>query len=208
MVAIARTKKTRVSRQTELQQKLKKLQPFFRRGFIGRDLTVAVSLFDPDDREKLLEVFFRYYIDGTRARLHNNITYKDKTDKRRLLRLSQVRYRLDMMSRCAEMAKGKKMSECVRCFTAHSSNRSRLLSYLCVSGESVSVCDCENSLQTGYDSTIDISRLADILVAALAHFDSEMQRLEISLPLLDDDNAIEVVVKEPEPISDTGSNEK
>jgi hypothetical protein len=202
MVAIARTKKTRVSRQTKLQQKLKELKRFCVRHFVSNDLAVVINMFD---ESTLIEVYF-CFPKMESVKIHLEIRYDDKTDKKRMLRLAQTRYRLSVIVRCLEAAKREDV-KLARCFTAHTSNYNRMTSLFVVSRFSVDVSDCSSRRKTT-DPSFDINRLSDMFTQALAHFDSEMQRLEISLPLLDDDNTIEVVVKEPEPILDTGSNEK
>lgn len=100
-IQLAKAKTVRKKRtETELQQKLKKLNPYIRRSFISRDLMMYAELFC-EDRKDLLIIRFRRLrspkVPGTEwdgVKIHNNIYYEDKTDKKRLLRLAQVRYRL------------------------------------------------------------------------------------------------------------------
>lgn len=135
-IQLAKAKTVRKKRtETELQQKLKKLNPYICRSFISRDLMMYAELFC-EDRKDLLIIRFRRLrspkVPGTEwdgVKIHNNIYYDDKTDKKRLLRLAQVRYRLLAILNAVNAAKDD-ANIVAQCFTSHIGDGNRLLSAL------------------------------------------------------------------------------
>ena len=202
-IQLAKAKTVRKKRtETELQQKLKKLNPYIRRSFISRDLMMYAELFCEDRKGCLLDIRFRQLCstfrgaDGDTVRIHNDIMYDDKTDKKRLLRLAQVRYRLLAILNAVNAAKDD-ANIVARCFTAHISNGSRLLSALSVCDSSIAVSDCDNTLSIDCKDgdKIDLFRMHEIIQDALSHFDGEMQRLDIKVENLEIDCGMDIYMK-------------
>ena len=179
--------KKKTPRQTKLQQKLKELKRFCVRHFVSNDLAAAINMFD---ESTLIEVYF-CFPKMESVKIHLEMRYDDKTDKKRMLRLAQTRYRLSVIVRCLEAAKREDV-KLARCFTAHTSNYNRMTSLFVVSRFSVDVSDCNFRRKTT-DPSFDINRLSDMFTQALAHFDSEMQRLGINIENLDTPDDVEIV---------------
>lgn len=179
--------KKKTTRQTRLQQKLKELKRFCVRHFVSNDLAVAINMFD---ESTLIEVYF-CFPKMESVKIHLEMRYDDKTDKKRMLRLAQTRYRLSVIVRCLEAAKREDV-KLARCFTAHTSNYNRMTSLFVVSRFSVDVSDC-SFRRKNTDPSFDINRLSDMFTQALAHFDSEMQRLGINIENLDTPDDVEIV---------------
>lgn len=179
--------KKKTPRQTKLQQKLKELKRFCVRHFVSNDLAVAINMFD---ESTLIEVYFCFPAMES-VKIHLEMRYDDKTDKKRMLRLAQTRYRLSVIVRCLEAAKREDV-KLARCFTAHTSNYNRMTSLFVVSRYILDVSDCSFRRKTT-DPSFDINRLSDMFTQALAHFDSEMQRLGINIENLDTPDDVEIV---------------
>lgn len=198
-IQLAKAKTVRKKRtETELQQKLKKLNPYIRRSFISRDLMMCAELFCEDSKGCLLDIRFRRLCsDFNYARIHNDIMCDDKSDKKRLLRLAQVRYRLLAILNAVNAAKDD-ANIVARCFTAHISNGNRLLSALSVCESSIAVSDCSNTLSIDDckdGDRIDLFRMHEIIQDALSHFDGEMQRLDIKVENLEIDCGMDIYMK-------------
>lgn len=198
-IQLAKAKTVRKKRtETELQQKLKKLNPYIRRSFISRDLMMYAELFCEDRKGCLLDIRFRRLCSTSfeYARIHNDIMCDDKSDKKRLLRLAQVRYRLLAILNAVNAAKDD-ANIVARCFAAHISNGNRLLSALSVCDSSFAVSDCNNTLSIDCKDgdRIDLFRMHEIIQDALSHFDGEMQRLDIKVENLEIDCGMDIYMK-------------
>lgn len=202
-IQLAKAKTVRKKRtETELQQKLKKLNPYIRRSFISRDLMMYAELFC-EDRKDLLIIRFRRLrspkVPGTEwdgVKIHNNIYYDDKTDKKRLLRLAQVRYRLLAILNAVNAAKDD-ANIVAQCFTSHIGDGNRLLSALSINSSSIAVNDCYGALSIDCKDgdRIDLFRMHEIIQDALSHFDDEMQRLDIKVENLEIDCGMDIYMK-------------